>query len=82
MRDQSCNCTHCRMVREYDPTIRSLQFERDELKKENEELLLAIEPFAKIIIESSGDIPMKKLSLANWHYLVKVFRESRAKGGT
>lgn len=35
----------------------------------------AVKPFAAIINETSGRIPTERLSLANWHDLVKAFNE-------
>lgn len=34
----------------------------------------AITPFAKIVSESSGRIPVEKLSMADWHTLVKAYK--------
>ncbi len=35
----------------------------------------AVEPFAKIITESSGPIPTERLSLSDWHSLSKAMKE-------
>ena len=35
----------------------------------------AITPFAKIVSESSGRIPVEKLSMADWHTLVKAYKQ-------
>lgn len=39
-------------------------------------LRAAVRPFAKLVLDSSGRIPHERLSLADWHTLVKAYETS------
>jgi ferritin-like protein len=54
------------------PPLPRAPTELELLRAENAALRAAIEPFAKIVRDSSGRIPTERLSLANWHALVKA----------
>jgi hypothetical protein len=43
--------------------------------RELTELREAVAPFAEIVNTTSGRIPTERLSLANWHALVKAFNK-------
>jgi hypothetical protein len=45
------------------------------LLRELNALRAAVSPFAAIVNETSGRIPTERLSLANWHDLVRAFNE-------
>lgn len=44
-----------------------------ELRSQVNQLLAAIKPFAVAVKTTSGAIPYDKLSLVNWHDLVKAY---------
>lgn len=48
------------------------------LSAENAALREAIEPFVRIVKDSSGRIPTERLSLENWHSLTNVYASSKA----
>jgi hypothetical protein len=37
------------------------------------ELMVAIRPFADLVKSTSGRIPTERLSLADWHFLVRTY---------
>jgi len=41
-------------------------------------LRAAVWPFAKLVLDSSGRIPHERLSMADWHALVKAYETSGA----
>lgn len=43
------------------------------------ELREAVTPFAELVNTTSGRIPAERLSLANWHALVKAFNKRHNK---
>jgi len=47
-----------------------------DLEDDLRRLRAAVKPFARIVETTSGRIPHEKLSGADWHALVKAFREN------
>ena len=62
---------HCeitkRLAKEAAESLVALQAELASLRK-------AVEPFAKLHNETSGRIPVERLSFYNWHTLAKAFK--------
>jgi len=44
-----------------------------QLEMRNAELMVAIRPFADLVKSTSGRIPTERLSLADWHFLVRTY---------
>lgn len=51
-------------------------FKERQLSLKLEKLRKAVGPFAVLIKTTNGRIPTERLSLANWHDLVKAFNET------
>lgn len=46
------------------------------LEKQKQELLRSMKPFAELVTSTNGRIPTERLSLADWHALIKAWRNN------
>lgn len=63
-------------ARELRATFLGVKIEEEigKLREENERLRKAIEPFARLVSETNGRIPVERLSFCNWHDLSKAYK--------